>query len=236
MQEPISGECRSHKARCTAGKPRYARCRWRSLRHACKRRTGRGRREGASELGQVLISGSRLPITESGLAQNVTVIDQRQIQESSPARLEDILGRVAGVYLDHAGKTGGFSSLYMRGAENSHLLVMVDGVKMNDPTTTRGSAYDLSSIDVHQVERIEILRGPASAIHGGEALSGVVNIIMKKPTQPGVSGSVYGALWARTTIRSSAAPSRRGAMWCVVNSASGAAEKAAVAMTTASCG
>jgi len=149
---------------------------------------------GVGELGQVLITGSRLPLTESGLAQSVTVIDQREIQESSPARLEDIIGRVAGVYVDQAGKTGGFSSLYMRGAENSHLLVMVDGVKVNDPTTTRGSAYDLSSIDVHQVERIEILRGPASAIHGGEALSGVINIIMKKPTQPGVSGSVYGAL------------------------------------------
>jgi vitamin B12 transporter len=151
-------------------------------------------RGATSELGQVLITGSRLPVTESGLAQNVTVIDQRQLQESAPARLEDILGRVAGVYVDHAGKTGGFSSLYMRGAENSHLLVMVDGVKVNDPTTTRGSAYDLSSIDVHQVERIEILRGPASAIHGGEALSGVVNIVMKKPTGPGVGGSVYGAL------------------------------------------
>ena len=146
-----------------------------------------------TELPQVLVSGSRLPVTPSGLAQNVTVIDQRQIQESNPARLEDVLSRVEGVYIDQAGKTGGFSSLYMRGAENSHLLIMVDGVKVNDPTTTRGSAYDLSSIDVHQVERIEVLRGPASAIHGGEALSGVVNIITKKSAQAGLSGAAYGA-------------------------------------------
>jgi len=148
---------------------------------------------GTAELPQVVVSGSRLPITPSGLAQNVTVIDQRQIQESNPARIEDILGRATGVYIDQAGKAGGFSSLYMRGAENSHLLIMLDGVKLNDPTTTRGSAYDLSSIDVNRVERIEVLRGPASAIHGGEALAGVVNIITRKPAQPGFGGSVYGA-------------------------------------------
>jgi vitamin B12 transporter len=148
----------------------------------------------ATELPQVLVSGSRLPSTPSGLAQNVTVIDQLQIQESAPASVEDLLGRVAGVYVDRAGKAGGFSSLYMRGAENSHLLVMIDGIKVNDPTTTRGSAYDLSSIDVSQIERVEVLRGPASAIHGGEALAGVVNIITKRATQPGVHGGAYGAL------------------------------------------
>ena len=147
----------------------------------------------ATELPPVVVSGSRLPATPSGLAQSVTVIDQKEIQQGNPARIEDVLGRVGGVYVDQAGKSGGFSSLYMRGAENSHLLIMVDGVKVNDPTTTRGSAYDLSSIDVHQVERIEVLRGPASAIHGGEALAGVVNVITKKSAKPGVSGNVYGA-------------------------------------------
>ena len=148
----------------------------------------------ATGLPAVLVTASRLPSTPSGLAQNVTVIDQAQLQEANPGRLEDILARVTGVYVDSAGKAGGFSSLYMRGAENSHLLIMIDGVKVNDPTTTRGSAYDLSSIDVSQIERIELLRGPASAIHGGEALAGVLNIITKKPVGAGVQGSAYAAL------------------------------------------
>ena len=148
----------------------------------------------ATGLPAVLVTASRLPSTPSGLAQNVTVIDQAQLQEANPGRLEDILARVTGVYVDSAGKAGGFSSLYMRGAENSHLLIMIDGVKVNDPTTTRGSAYDLSSIDVSQIERIELLRGPASAIHGGEALAGVLNIVTKKPVGAGVQGSAYGAL------------------------------------------
>jgi iron complex outermembrane receptor protein/vitamin B12 transporter len=147
--------------------------------------------QAGTELAPVVITGSRLPGTPSGLAQNVTVIDRQQIQESNPGRLEDVLGRITGVYVDQAGQAGGFSSLYMRGAEQSQLLIMVDGVKVNDPTTTRGSAYDLSSIDVNQIERIEVLRGPASAIHGGEALAGVLNIVTRRSTLAGVSGSGY---------------------------------------------
>ena len=100
---------------------------------------------------------------------------------------------MTGAYVDQAGKTGGLASMYMRGAENSHLLIMLDGVKLNDPTTTRGSAYDLSSLDISLIERIEVLRGPASAVDGGEALAGVVHIITRRPAQPGVSGSAWGA-------------------------------------------
>ena len=148
----------------------------------------------AGSLPEVTIVGTRLPITPSGLAQNVTVIDAKQIRELNPSRIEDILSQVSGVYVDSAGTTGGFTSLYMRGGENSQLLVMIDGVKVNDSTTTRGSAYDLSAIDVNQIERIEILRGPASAIHGGEALAGVLNIITRRPRGEGFTGSAYGGI------------------------------------------
>lgn len=143
------------------------------------------------QLSSVVVTGSRLPLTESGLAQSFTIIDQAAIRQMTPSNIEDVLGRIDGVYVDSAGKAGGFSSLYMRGAEQSHVLILIDGVKVNDSTTTRGSAYDLSGIDVQQVERIEVLRGPASAIHGGEALAGVVNIITKRTSTAGISGSAY---------------------------------------------
>src|SRR6185503_4916958 len=116
-----------------------------------------------------------------------------QLRQHPPARLEEVLGRLNGVYVDSAGGTGGFTSLYLRGAENSHLLVLIDGVKVNDPTTTRGSAYDLSAIDVSQVERIELLRGPASAVHGGEALAGVLNIVTRPTGDSAFGASAYGA-------------------------------------------
>ena len=144
-----------------------------------------------TELPPVVVTGSHLLSTPSSLAQSLTVIGPREIQESNAAKLSELLNRVTGIYVDQAGKTGSFSSLYMRGAENSHVLMLVDGVKVNDPTTTRGSAYDLSAIDLNQVERIEVLRGPASAVHGGEALAGVLNIVTKRAVKPGVQGSGY---------------------------------------------
>ena len=140
-----------------------------------------------AKLPPVLVTGSRLPSTPSGLAQSVTVIGPHEIQESNAASLGDLLNRATGIYVDQAGKTGSFAS--MRGAESSHLLILVDGVKVNDPNTTRGSAYDLSTIDLGQVERIEILRGPASAVHGSEALAGVLNIVTKRAVKPGLQGS-----------------------------------------------
>ncbi|HQW08073.1 MAG TPA: TonB-dependent receptor [Steroidobacteraceae bacterium] len=143
----------------------------------------------------VVVTGTRLSQTPAGLAQNVTVIAQQDIEAMHPARIEDLLARVTGAYVDAAGATGGFASLYLRGAENSHLLVLLDGVKLNDPTTTRGSAYDLSSLDVSRIERIELLRGPASAIYGGEALAGVLHIITRPAgTRTGLSGTGHLAL------------------------------------------
>ena len=139
----------------------------------------------------VVVTGTRLPLSAAGLAQNVTIIDRAEIEASHAARVEDLLARIPGAYVDQAGQSGSFVSLYMRGAENSHLLIMLDGVKLNDPTTTRGSAYDLSSIDVDTIERIEVLRGPASAVYGGEALAGVVHIITKRAVAAGVGGSGY---------------------------------------------
>ncbi|MBL8320046.1 MAG: TonB-dependent receptor [Burkholderiaceae bacterium] len=147
-----------------------------------------------SDGGTVIVTGTRLPASAAGLAQSVTVIDQAEIQRLHAARVEDILGRVTGAYVDQAGATGSFASMYMRGAENSHLLILLDGVKLNDPTTTRGSAYDLSAIDLSQIDRIEVLRGPASAVYGGEALAGVVHIITKRAAAQGVAGSGYLAL------------------------------------------
>jgi iron complex outermembrane receptor protein/vitamin B12 transporter len=141
----------------------------------------------------VVVTGTRLPLSAAGLAQNVTIIDRAEIEANHVARIEDLLARVTGAYVDQAGSSGSFVSLYMRGAENSHLLILLDGVKLNDPTTTRGSAYDLSSIDVSQIDRIEVLRGPASAVYGGEALAGVVHIITKRAALQGLSGSAYAA-------------------------------------------
>lgn len=147
---------------------------------------------GASDA-DIMVTGTRLPATSTGLAQNVTVIERAEIQASHPSGIEDVLSRVTGIYVDQAGPSGGFVSMYLRGAENSHLLILLDGVRLNDPTTTRGSTYDLSAIDVNQIERVEVLRGPASAVYGGEALAGVVHFITRRAAVSGIAGTGYAA-------------------------------------------
>ena len=69
----------------------------------------------------------------------------------------------------------------MRGADPNYTLVLVDGVRVNDPTNSRGGSFDWSTLDIADVERVEIARGPYSAIYGGDAMAGVINIV----TRPG---------------------------------------------------
>ena len=78
------------------------------------------------------------------------------------------------------GGRGGTGSLYLRGADPNYTLVLVDGVRVNDPTNARGGSFDFSTFDVADVERVEIARGPYSAVYGGDALAGVINIITRR--------------------------------------------------------
>ena len=90
-----------------------------------------------------------------------------------------MLRRVAGVHIDQVGGRGGTGSLYLRGADPNYTLVLVDGVRVNDPTNARGGSFDFSTFDVADIERVEIARGPYSAVYGGDALAGVVNIVTR---------------------------------------------------------
>lgn len=140
----------------------------------------------------LVVSASRLPNTPSGLAQSVTIITGEELRRNNPASTKEALGTAVGIHVDQVGKAGGFSSVYVRGAEQSHLLILIDGIRVNDATTTRGSTFDLSEIDLASIERIEVLRGPGSAVHGGEALAGVLNIVTKQA----VAGKPKAALHA----------------------------------------
>jgi outer membrane receptor protein involved in Fe transport len=71
-------------------------------------------------------------------------------------------------------------SIFTRGAKPNFTLVLLDGVKANDPTNTRGGSYDFSTLDMNDISRIEFVRGPASAIYGSDAVGGVINIISRR--------------------------------------------------------
>ena len=147
--------------------------------------------QSVDELPAIIVSATRLPNTPSGLAQSLTIISGDELRAQNFSDAKSAINTAVGIYVDQVGKAGGFSSVYVRGAEQSHLLVLIDGIRVNDATTTRGSAFDLSEIELASIERIEVLRGPGSAVHGGEALAGVINIVTKKGSVGKPQGSVH---------------------------------------------
>ncbi|MFL6691413.1 MAG: TonB-dependent receptor plug domain-containing protein [Ramlibacter sp.] len=135
----------------------------------------------ALSLAPVVISASGLALTESALEQHVDVFTRRQLDDHAAESVGEFLVRQAGVMVDRRGRSGGFGSLFMRGADPSHVVVLVDGVRQNDPLSSRGSAVDLNSLSIDDIERIEVVRGNSSVAHG-EALAGVVQLFTRTVT------------------------------------------------------
>jgi vitamin B12 transporter len=129
---------------------------------------------------EIVVTGSRVATRPADLAANVTVLTRADFDVQKPRQLADLLRDVAGVHVDQVGGRGGTGSIYMRGADPNYTLVLVDGVRVNDPTNARGGSFDLSTFDMADVERVEIARGPYSAVYGGDALAGVINILTRR--------------------------------------------------------
>ena len=129
----------------------------------------------------ITVTGYHYPkkLTETGSA--VTIITNEEIEQSGMQYVSQVLSATAGF---QAYKSGGPQSLtraFLRGNETDHTLVLINGIKIVDSSTGRGSV-DLERLKVTGVERIEVLRGSQSAIYGSEAIGGVINIILKRGT------------------------------------------------------
>src|SRR5262245_55187328 len=133
---------------------------------------------------EIVVTGSRVASDPADVGANVTVLAREDFDVEKPVKLADVLDRVAGVHVDQVGGRGGTGSLYLRGADPNYTLVLVDGVRVNDPTNARGGSFDFSTFDVADVERVEVARGPYSAVYGGDALAGVINIITHRNSNP----------------------------------------------------
>ncbi|MDH7453784.1 TonB-dependent receptor [Luteimonas composti] len=138
----------------------------------------------ATDLDEVLVTGTR---TEVRLAESLLpaeVLDRDQIERSQARDLIELLRGRAGVDVGNTGGRGKLSSLYLRGAESDHVLVLVDGIKMNSATAGMAAFQDLP---LAQIERIEIIRGPRSSLYGSEAIGGVVQVFTRRAQARGLS-------------------------------------------------
>ena len=127
----------------------------------------------------VVVTGTRLPARLREATESLTVITREQIDRLNAASGVDLFRQVPGLQIDQLGGPGGLSSVYIRGSDSNHVLVLIDGVRVNDPTNSRGGGFDLSILDPGLVERIEVLRGAASSVYGADAMGGVINIITR---------------------------------------------------------
>ena len=131
----------------------------------------------------VIVTGTRLSDGIPAAASNADMLGPAQIESRHAGSVMDLLRAFPDVFVQQAGGRGGVVSLFTRGAKPNFTLVLMDGVKVNDPTNTRGGSYDFSSLDLNGIDRIEFVRGPSSAIYGSDAMGGVINIISRRGTQ-----------------------------------------------------
>lgn len=130
----------------------------------------------------VVVTATHLAGGVSAQDANVAVIDAGQIAARQPSSVVELLRDLPGVYVQQSGGRGSVVSLFTRGAKPNFTLVLLDGVKANDPTNTRGGSYDFSTLDLNDIQRVEMVRGPASAVYGSDAVGGVINIITRRGT------------------------------------------------------
>lgn len=137
----------------------------------------------ASALPEVVVTAPRPTGAEAALARSpvaVTVLDRRTIEERGYQTLAEALQVVPGVRVAQTGGIGQQASAFIRGTASRHALVLLDGVPVNDPSEPNGAFNFGNDLTLLDVERIELLRGPASSLYGSGAIGGVVNIVTRR--------------------------------------------------------
>ena len=126
---------------------------------------------------QVIVTGARTPLSINAVGSAVTVITRDDIERRQARYVSDLLRAVPGFAVSHAGVAGAQTQVRVRGAEANHVLVLIDGARANDPAT--GDEFRWEFLTTANIERIEIVRGPQSALWGSDAVAGVVHIITR---------------------------------------------------------
>ena len=138
----------------------------------------------------VVVNANHIAQPYSDVLKSVTVIDRDTLINTAAPDLFSVLQSVPGLQLARTGLMGAQTSIFTRGAESDHTLVLLDGVRLN--TASEGAAR-LENIPLSQIERIEVTRGPQSSIYGADAIGGIVHIYTAQPSStdsPALSGDI----------------------------------------------
>lgn len=162
---------------------------------------------GKDALEPLVITATRTPVPLSQVLADVTVISREDIERQASGTLVDLLSHVAGFQVARNGGPGADGNVYLRGGEARHIAVLVDGVRVDTQNVSGGASWQM--LNLSHIDRIEIVRGPVSALYGSDAMSGVVQIFTKKGKGParldlGLSAGERGFLKADAGLSGSA--------------------------------
>ncbi len=163
-----------------------------------------GGAEAAGAGSEVVVVADRRAEPLDKVGQSVTVLTLPQIRADQELAVSDILARTPGVSFSRNGGPGEATSLYIRGAETDQTAVLIDGVKLNDPSAP-GGGFNFADLLVGDISRIEVLRGPQSTLYGSQAIGGVVNIVTADPQGPfggdlQLEGGSYGTGYGKASL------------------------------------
>ena len=125
----------------------------------------------------MIVTATRTAESTDRIGSAVTVITAEQMQQQKAHTVLDILRSLPGVHVVRTGTLGKTTSIFLRGSNSDHALVMLDGVQMNSLTT---GAFEWANLTIDNLDRIEIVGGPQSTLYGSDALGGVINVITRK--------------------------------------------------------
>lgn len=136
---------------------------------------------------EIIVTVNRTEQPVSQIGQAITVVTANMLRERQSVVVSDLLATTPGITFSRNGGVGTSTSLRIRGAEADQTVVLIDGVKLNDPSSP-GGGFNFGNLLTGNIARIEVLRGPNSVLWGSQAIGGVVNIVTSEPTSE-ISGN-----------------------------------------------
>lgn len=171
--------------------------------------------DAADGLDNIVVTANRVEQSTDRVGDSITLITAEAVRDSQVTAVSDLLAMTPGVTVARNGGVGGSTSLRIRGAETDQTVVLIDGVKLNDPSSASGG-FNFANLLATDYARIEILRGSHSTLWGSQAIGGVVNIVTAVPEGPlSGSASVEGGTHDTAFVRAHAEAGNERFAWRV---------------------
>ena len=170
---------------------------------------------------EIIVTASRVPQERLAVGSAIDILDSQDLIESQQPFLSDLLRDLPGLAVNQSGPAGAFTQVRLRGAEANHTLVVVDGIEAGDPFN--GGEFEFAHLLSAGLARVEVLRGPQSALWGSEAIGGVINVVTGPPRD--IGGTSVGP-WADAWAEGGSFGTARGSVQAGTSGSWGAARGA----------